>query len=118
LKLGIHQGGGNSWLLQRLVGPQAAAAMILFGEALDGPTAERLGLVWRCVADDALIDESTLLAEKAASVADPQLGREMKATLRAMSGVLHHSEAVDLEIGPQLWSMGLASFADRVDKLR
>lgn len=118
LKLGIHQGGGNSWLLQRLVGPQAAAAMILFGEALDGPTAERLGLVWRCVADDALLDEATHLAAKAASVADAELGRTMKQTLRAMSGVHTHADAVDHEIGPQLWSMGLPSFAERINGLR
>jgi enoyl-CoA hydratase len=32
LTLGIHPGGGVTWLLQRAVGPQAAAAMMLFNE--------------------------------------------------------------------------------------
>lgn len=29
-RLGLHPGGGNSWMLERLVGPQVAAAMLLF----------------------------------------------------------------------------------------
>src|SRR5690606_10735426 len=49
--LGIHPGGGHTWMLRRLVGPQTAAAMLLFGERLDGPAAEAAGLVWRCVPD-------------------------------------------------------------------
>ena len=31
-------------MLRRIVGPQAAAAAVLFGEVLDGAEAERLGL--------------------------------------------------------------------------
>src|SRR5690606_25054318 len=45
LQLGIHPGGGHTWMLQRAVGLQAAAAMVLFGEVLDGAEAERIGLV-------------------------------------------------------------------------
>ena len=39
-------GGGHTWLLDRAVGPQAAAAMNLFGERLDGERgrADRAGL--------------------------------------------------------------------------
>ena len=56
LQLGLHPGGGHTWMLQRIAGPQAAAAVVLFGEVLDGEEAERCGLVWRCVDDDALRD--------------------------------------------------------------
>ena len=42
LQLGIHPGGGHTWMLQRRVGPQAAAAMVLFGQILDGRQAARL----------------------------------------------------------------------------
>jgi enoyl-CoA hydratase len=44
LQLGIHPGGGHTWMLQRRVGPQAAAAMVLFGRILDGPAAARKSL--------------------------------------------------------------------------
>jgi enoyl-CoA hydratase len=43
LALGLHPGGGHTWMLQRRVGPQAAAAMVLFGEVLDGARAAEAG---------------------------------------------------------------------------
>jgi enoyl-CoA hydratase len=49
LQLGLHPGGGHTWMLQRRSVPQAAAAMVLFGRVLDGPAAERAGLAWACV---------------------------------------------------------------------
>src|SRR5579863_3302270 len=52
LQLGLHPGGGHSWMMRRILGPQGAAATIVFGEVLDGASAERVGLVWRCVPDD------------------------------------------------------------------
>src|SRR5437899_1260688 len=56
LQLGLHPGGGHTWMLTRIAGPQAAAATVLFGEVLDGAAAERCGLAWRCVDGDALLD--------------------------------------------------------------
>src|SRR6185369_15651977 len=52
LQLGIHPGGGHTWMLRRIVGPQAAFAGVVFGEVMDGTEAERIGLVHRCVEDD------------------------------------------------------------------
>ena len=57
LQIGIHPGGGHTWMFRRIVGPQAAMAAVLFGEVLDGAEAERVGLVYRCVDDDALLDD-------------------------------------------------------------
>jgi enoyl-CoA hydratase len=117
LQLGIHPGGGHTWMLQRIAGPQAAAAAVLFGEVLDGPEAERCGLVWRCVDDDALAAEAAALAGRAASV--PRgLSRRAKATLAAMPDVRSHAEAVDLELEAQLWSLGQPEFAERLKALR
>src|SRR4249920_2722777 len=45
LQLGLHPGGGHTWMLRRAVGPQAAAAAVLFGEVLNGEEAGRVGLV-------------------------------------------------------------------------
>ncbi|MFM9225410.1 MAG: enoyl-CoA hydratase-related protein, partial [Actinomycetota bacterium] len=36
LQIGIHPGGGHTWMLRRIVGPQAASALVLFGEVVDG----------------------------------------------------------------------------------
>src|SRR5215213_10189958 len=55
LQIGIHPGGGHTWMFRRIAGPQATMAAVLFGEVLDGAEAERIGLVHRCVDDDQLL---------------------------------------------------------------
>lgn len=42
LQLGLHPGGGYTWMAQRVLGPQGAAAVTLFGEAVDAAEAERI----------------------------------------------------------------------------
>ena len=75
LDLGIHPGGGHTWMMRNIVGLQATMATVLFGEVLDGPAAERAGLVWRCVPDDTLIDVAVELAGRAASLPPRAGGR-------------------------------------------
>src|SRR3954451_7046674 len=66
VKIGLHPGGGHTWMLERLVGPQTAAAMVLFGAAVDGPRSVELGLAWSCHPDDELLDASVAFAQGAA----------------------------------------------------
>ena len=47
LRLGVHPGGGMTWMAQRIVGPQVTTAMLLGGEGLDAARAAELGLVLR-----------------------------------------------------------------------
>lgn len=102
LSIGLHPGGGHTWMLQRAVGPQAAAAMVLFGEVLDGAAAADRGLAWSCVPDDELLAAAMELALRAAAVPHA-LSRRTKSTLRATPQT--HSEAVELELAAQLWSL-------------
>jgi enoyl-CoA hydratase len=117
LDLGLHPGGGHTWMLQRAVGPQAASAMVLFGQVLDGEAAERHGLVWRCVDDDALLDEAVTLAARAASM-PRELAQRAKQTLAAMPAVPTHEAAVDRELEVQLWSTQQPFFAERLAALK
>ena len=117
LQLGLHPGGGHTWMLQRIAGPQTAAAMVLFGEILDGETAERYGLAWQCVPDDELIDAAVAMAARAAD-APPELARRAKQTLQRVSVVDAHDEAVNVEIEAQLWSMEQPFFAERMAAMR
>ena len=117
LQLGLHPGGGHTWMLTRIAGPQTAAATVLFGEVLDGAAAERCGLAWRCVDDDALLDHARALAGRAAA-APRALARRVKQTLAAVAGVHSSEEAVALELEAQLWSMSQPDFAERLAALR
>ncbi len=117
LQLGLHPGGGHTWMMNRVLGPQGAAATVLFGDVLDGEAAERHGLAWRCVDDDHLLDEAKAFAAKGAS-APPELIRRVKRTLRQMPNVSSPDEAVSLELEAQLWSMQQPDFAERLKARR
>lgn len=117
LDLGLHPGGGHTWMLRNAVGPQNAAAMVLFGQVLDGEGAERAGLAWRCVDDDALLDEAVAMAARAAS-GPKELAAEIKSSLRDMGGIHAHDDAVERELTPQVWSTQQGWFAERMKALR
>ena len=117
LQLGIHPGGGHTWMLRRIVGPQVTAATVLFGEVLDGAEAQRVGLAYRCVDDADLLTVAHEMAARAAS-APRELVIETKKTLAAMADVQTHPEAVARELTPQLWSTRQPWFAERLAALQ
>src|SRR3954447_17878169 len=92
LRIGIHPGGGHTWLLNRAVGPQTAAAMNLFGARLDGARAAAVGLAWECVPDADLVAHAVALAHRAAEV-PRALAVRTKATLAHTAGLPDHDTA-------------------------
>jgi enoyl-CoA hydratase len=114
LRIGIHPGGGHSWMLERAVGPQAAAAMVLFGERLDGERAAQIGLAWRCVADDELLDAAVGFAGGAAQVPKP-LAARAKETLRRVPWQPDFDTAIAFEVEHQAWSLGQGWFGREAD---
>jgi enoyl-CoA hydratase len=81
--IGLHPGGGHTWMLDRAVGPQAAAAMALFGEP-----------------DGELLDTATGLAARAAS-APRDLLRAVKASLIEAPWQPDFASAVAVELDRQ-----------------
>jgi enoyl-CoA hydratase len=109
LRLGIHPGGGMTWLAQRAVGPQTAAAMALFGEPLDAQEAMRTGLAYRLIdgngaGHEAVVAAAVALARHAAA-APRDLVIATKAALRATARMPEHADAVAYETAPQLASL-------------
>jgi enoyl-CoA hydratase len=117
LDIALHPGGGHTWMLNRLLGPQGAAAVVSCGESLDGESATRLGLAWSCVEDGSLMDEACRLASRAAA-APEDLTRRIKATMRASESLGEHGDAVDLELDAQLWSVEQPEFRKRLTALK
>lgn len=113
LQIGIHPGGGHTWMLRRIAGPQAAFATVVFGEVLDGTEAERIGLVWKCVPDEELMAEAQRLGARAAEAPRPLL-ESVKKTIQDMADVDSHPDAVARELEPQLWSTRQPWFAERI----
>lgn len=117
MALGLHPGGGHTWMLRRVAGEQTVAAAVLFGEVLDGPEAERVGLVWRCLPDGDLLGAAQELAARAAQ-APRELLIRTKATIAGMAEVGDHPSAVDRELEPQVWSLAQPWFAERLAALQ
>ena len=117
LDLGLHPGGGHTWMLRQLGGSQLAAAMVLFGQVLDGEAAARHGLAWQVVDDEDLLATVIEIAGRAAS-APRALAIEAKATLRDLPGISDHGLAVERELGPQVWSLEQPFFAERLAALK
>jgi len=114
LRIGIHPGGGHAWMLERAVGPQSAAAMMLFGERVDGPRAVEIGLAWACHPDDELIGEAITFAARAAAV-PRELTAAAGATLREVPWQPDFDAAIATEITRQSWSLGQGWFRPRSD---
>jgi len=117
LQLGVHPGGGHTWRLERLVGRQAATAMLLFGEVLDGDQAAARGLAWRCIDDETLIPAAMALAGHSA-VAPPELVGAIRTTLDRMEAVTTATEAMSVELGPQWESMQSEAFTSLVARMK
>jgi len=117
LQIGLHPGGGHTWMQRRAVGPQAAMAAVVFGQVLDGPEAERVGLVYRCVPEDQLLEHAQSFARGAAS-APRELAITTKQTIRDMADVATHPDAVAREFEPQLWSVQQPWFEERIAALK
>jgi enoyl-CoA hydratase len=115
LPLGLHPGGGYTWMAQRVLGPQGAAALTLFGDVLDAEEAARIGLVHRAV-DDVVAAAVELAGRAAAAPAD--LVRTTKATLRLTAGMATQAEAVEVEVRAQAASVQSDEFQQRLAALQ
>lgn len=123
LKLGLHPGGGMTWMVHRAVGPQTAAAMAMFGEVLDAAEAQRLGLVHRLVPDTGESGGGGVLAAAVALAGGPaaaprDLVLATKRSMRTTSTLVEHTDAVQVELGPQLESVNSPAFAERMAAAR
>ena len=119
-KLGIHPGGGATWMLQRGVGPQVARAALLFGMRFDAQAAVRHGLALD-VADDPVAAALALAAGPASAPRDVVIATKASMRATASPGTVdldQHSIAVDVELGPQARSIESPEFAARLAAAR
>lgn len=115
-KLGLHPGGGMTWMLQRAVGPRVGRAALLFGMRMDAQAAVRHGLAL-AVAQDPVAAALELAAGPASAPRDVVVAT--KATMRSTvsPGALdsdHHALAIAAEVGPQAASIRSPAFAERL----
>src|SRR5271155_2865918 len=119
-KLGIHPGGGVTWMLQRAVGPQVARAALLFGMRFDAESAVRHGLALS-IADDPVAAALELAAGPAAAPREVVLAT--KATRRpppppGPAAPEHPNPPKRAKLAPQPKSIQSPEFAARLAAAR
>jgi len=117
LQIGLHPGGGHTWMFRNIAGPQATMAAVVFGEILDGNEAQRIGLVYKCVPDDELMSATRVMAMRAAS-APRELAILTKRTIQEMANIATHQQAIAKELEPQVWTTRQPWFAERLAALQ
>lgn len=105
LPIGLHAGGGHAALLGRTGSRETAAALMLFGERLNGEQAVEAGLAYAAVDPDRVDAEAIALAAVPAS--DPELARRTAKSLRTELGppAMPWAAALEMERSAQMWSM-------------
>ena len=102
--LGLHPGGGNTWMLRQLANWNTAAGMLLFSQSLSGREAVEKGLAWKCVEASQLLEEAFAFTANIRNLPKELLLRT-KATLRQAGGTNSHKEILELETAEQIWSI-------------
>ena len=98
-KIGLVPDCGGTWLLPRLVGRARALGLAMTGDKLPAEEAQRIGMIWQCVDDAALVDSVTALAHRL--VAMPS--RALAETRRAIDAAapMDFGDAIALEADAQ-----------------
>jgi enoyl-CoA hydratase len=102
--LGLHPGGGNTWMLRQLAAWDTAAGMLLFSQSLSGTEAVAKGLAWQCVGAGDLVSSAIAFTLKIRDLPKELLLRT-KQTLRQAGGTNSHKEMLDIETAEQMWSI-------------
>jgi len=98
-KIGLIPDCAGTWLLPRLVGRARALGLAMTGDKLPAEEAQRIGLIWQCVDDAALMDSAMGLARRLAAMPTKALV-DTRLALDA-SSMLDHGQALALEASMQ-----------------
>lgn len=109
-RIGVHPGGGHFALLARSVGYQAAAALTVFDQEIDGQRAALVGFAWEAVPAERVLPRAREIASRVA--ADPDLARSVVRTARIEFGppTVSWDVALEMELAPQLWSLNRSAY--------
>ena len=98
-KIGLVPDCGGTWLLPRLVGRARALGLAMTGDKLPAEEAARMGLIWQCVDDAALMDTAMALAQRLAAMPSKALVETRRAIDAAMP--MEFADALSLEASTQ-----------------
>jgi 2-(1,2-epoxy-1,2-dihydrophenyl)acetyl-CoA isomerase len=117
-KIGLIPDCGGTWLLTRLVGRARAIGLAMTGDKLSAEEAQRIGLIWQCVDDGALMDSAMALAHKLALLPSKALSETRRAldaaTALDFEAALAQEARMQRDLGyARDFSEGVAAFLEK-----
>ncbi|GAA5520088.1 2-(1,2-epoxy-1,2-dihydrophenyl)acetyl-CoA isomerase PaaG [Aliifodinibius salicampi] len=97
-KIGLIPDSGGTFFLPRLVGLQRANAMYLLDEKISPEKAEEIGLIYKAVETDKLIEETQSICQKLASMPTKGFGLYKRAINRSFSNNLEEHLELEAEL--------------------
>lgn len=95
IRIGLVPDAGGTYMLPRLIGLQRAMGLAITGDKIDAETAAQWGMIWKCVDDDALMDEVTVFARHIATQPTRSIGLIKRALYASLGNDL--DSQLDLE---------------------
>jgi 2-(1,2-epoxy-1,2-dihydrophenyl)acetyl-CoA isomerase len=105
-KIGLIPDSAGTFFLPRLIGLQKATALMMLAEKLPATEAERLGLIYKVVADAELYTEALKMAQTLAALPTVGLGL----TKRALNLGMNHTLQEQLQVEAQLQELAAESY--------
>lgn len=115
--LNLHPGGGHTWLLNRIVGPQQAMLGCLFGQIWNADAALERGLVAAVHPLDDLVPAAVELGARLRAQS-PEYVRTLTATLRQAASGAGFDDVLASETAAQRWSLGEPAFLRGLEGIR
>jgi len=117
-KIGLIPDSGGTWFLPRLIGDARAMALALTGDKLPAETAAQWGLIWKCVADDALQAEAGAVARQLAAGPTRAYARIKESVQAAATNTLADQLDVERDFMAELgrsrdYREGVAAFMEK-----
>jgi 2-(1,2-epoxy-1,2-dihydrophenyl)acetyl-CoA isomerase len=94
-KIGLIPDSGGTFFLPRLIGFQRATAYMMLGDKISAKKAEEIGMIYKSVTDENLMEEAKNLVKKLALMPTRGLGLTKKALNNSMTNNL--SQQLELE---------------------
>ena len=112
IKVGLTPDCGGTFILPRLVGWRRATELLMTGDMVDARRAAEMGMINRVIADEELMTEALLLAERLASAPTAAIAQIKR--LIEESATNDYNAQLDLEHKAQLQSGKTRDFREGV----
>jgi 2-(1,2-epoxy-1,2-dihydrophenyl)acetyl-CoA isomerase len=105
-KVGLVPDCGASWFIPRLVGRARACGLLMLAEHTSAEDAERMGLIWKCVDDDQLVQTIDSITAQLVSYSPQALQRTKRLLNESFTKTLEQQLTLEAHFQRELGKSG------------